>query len=52
MEHPVPCIHSPYIKYDLCFAEVNPEEGAGNNGAEGPVGEEPVQVQIGNGRNQ
>jgi hypothetical protein len=29
----------------LCFADANPEEGAGDNGPEGAVGEEPA-VQI------
>lgn len=45
MEHIVP-------RYEthLCFAEMNPEEGAGDNGPEGAVGEEPVAMQVGDNR--
>jgi len=34
--------NSLYKKNLLCFAEVNPEEGAGDNGPEVPGGEEPA----------
>jgi hypothetical protein len=39
MEEKVPTYEKKTL---LCLAEVNPEEGAGDNGPEGPGGEEPA----------